>query len=430
MPNLEVIQAIRGMGEVPPEVSWHFQYLQARFQDLLSTYGYTEIRLPLLERTELFKRGIGESTDIIEKEMYTFVDRGGDSVSLRPEGTAGCVRAAIEHGLLYHQIQKLFYMGPMFRYERPQKGRLRQFHQLGAEAFGFVGPEVDAEILAMTARFFKNLGILSEVELQINTLGLPEERASYRNALVQYFEKHQSHLDEDSQRRLLTNPLRILDSKNPALAELIAKAPKMLEFLGKESRQYFEGVKQSLDTLKIPYRVVSTLVRGLDYYTHLVFEWVSTDLGSQGTVCAGGRYDRLVEEFGGESTPGIGFAMGLERLVLLLNVKNQFPPAKNIDIYVVVLNDSLFNHALKLSERLRDAHPELKMMLNTQGGGAKNQFKRADKSGAKLALILGEEEVGRSEVLIKFLREAEQAQCSVKITELSAWLEKNLGVEE
>ena len=265
MSTQRLIQAIRGMGEVPPESSWHFQYAESAFRTLLFTYGYQEIRLPLLERTDLFKRGIGNATDIIEKEMYTFLDRGGDSVSLRPEGTAGCVRAALEYGLLHNQTQKLFYVGPMFRYERPQKGRLRQFHHLGAEAFGFKGPEIDAEMIAMSARFFHQMGVSSHLELQINTLGLPEERAAYRTALVQYFKAHESQLDEDSQRRLVTNPLRILDSKNPELAEIIQKAPKILEFLGEESRTYFERLKQSLEVLSIPYKVVPTLVRGLDY---------------------------------------------------------------------------------------------------------------------------------------------------------------------
>jgi histidyl-tRNA synthetase len=422
-----MIQAVRGMGDVLPENSWHFHFVQSAFHTCLTQYGYLEIRLPLLERTELFKRGIGEVTDIVEKEMYTFEDRGGESVSLRPEGTAGCVRAALEYGLLYNQTQKLFYMGPMFRYERPQKGRLRQFHQLGAEAFGFKGPEIDAEMLAMTANFFKQLGVIDSLELQINTLGLPEERAAYRAALVTYFKAHESLLDEDSQRRLLSNPLRILDSKNPALAEVIENAPKMLDFLGAESAQYFHQLKEMLDTLNIPYRVVPTLVRGLDYYTHLVFEWVTTELGSQGTVCAGGRYDRLVEAFGGQSTPAVGFGLGLERLVLLLEATHQLQAPKVTDIYVVVLNEGVFKDALLLTETLREKHPQWSILLNCQGGGAKNQFKRADKSGALFALVLGESEISTETVVVKFLRDETQQQITLNQRELESWLMKHLG---
>jgi histidyl-tRNA synthetase len=421
-----MIQAVRGMGEVLPENSWHFQYVQSAFQACLGTYGYLEIRLPLLEKTELFKRGIGEVTDIVEKEMYTFDDRGGESVSLRPEGTAGCVRAALEYGLLYNQTQKLFYMGPMFRYERPQKGRLRQFHQLGAEAFGFSGPEIDAEMLAMTADFFKRLGVMNSLELQINTLGLPEERAAYRAALVTYFKAHESLLDEDSLRRLTSNPLRILDSKNPDLAELIANAPKILSFLGEASQRYFDQLKGMLDALNIAYRVVPTLVRGLDYYTHLVFEWVTTALGSQGTVCAGGRYDRLVEEFGGQSTPAVGFGLGLERLVLLLDSTHQLPAAKKSDVYVVVLSDSVFKDALFLTQRLREAYPSWSILLNCQGGGAKNQFKRADKSGAFFALVLGENEISTKTVVVKCLRDEAQQQITLNQSELGNWLAGHL----
>ena len=424
--TVNAIKAIRGMGEVSPETSWHWQYVGSLLQQMLTQYGYQEIRLPLLERTELFQRGLGDATDIIEKEMYVFEDRGGESIALRPEGTAGCVRAAIEYGLLYNQTQKLFYTGPMFRYERPQKGRLRQFHQLGAEAFGFSGPEIDAEMLAMTARFWKKLGVSEFLELQINTLGLPEERAIYRTALVDYFTKHQDLLDEDSKRRLHTNPLRILDSKNPELLDLIQKAPKMMDFLGEESSAYFEKLKQMLDELQVAYKIVPTLVRGLDYYTHLVFEWVTTSLGSQGTVCAGGRYDKLVQEFGGERTPAIGFGLGLERLILLLEATEKFPKPKVPDIYVVVLDSSLFNHALVLVERLRDQANDLNLgleiVLNCSGGSAKSQFKRADKSQAKLAIILGEEEVQQKEVLVKFLREAEKSPLKIKEENLMAWL--------
>jgi histidyl-tRNA synthetase len=393
---------------------------------MLSQYGYQEIRLPLLERTELFKRGIGEATDIIEKEMYSFEDKGGESISLRPEGTAGCVRAALEYGLLHHQTQKLFYIGPMFRYERPQKGRLRQFHQLGAEAFGFSGPEVDAEMLSMIDRFWRKMGVSDHIELQINTLGTPEERMIYRSALVDYFKSHENLLDEDSKRRLLTNPLRILDSKNPDLADLISKAPSMISFLGEASLSYFENLKSMLDQLNMTYKVVPTLVRGLDYYTHLVFEWVTTSLGSQGTVCAGGRYDRLIEEFGGQATPAIGFGLGLERLILLLEETGKFPPPKAPDIYVIVLSPNVFAESLVLVEKLRTQRPDLEIVLNCNGGSAKSQFRKADKSQAKLAFVLGEEEIQESQVVIKSLREQEAPQIKIHQEKLYSWLSEKI----
>jgi histidyl-tRNA synthetase len=426
------IKAIRGMGEVLPENSWHWQYVQSSLSAILSHYGYQEIRLPLLERTELFKRGIGEATDIIEKEMYSFEDKGGESISLRPEGTAGCVRAALEYGLLHHQTQKLFYIGPMFRYERPQKGRLRQFHQMGAEAFGFEGPEVDAEMLSMISRFWQTMGISDVIELQINTLGTPEERGIYRAALVDYFKAHENLLDEDSKRRLLTNPLRILDSKNPDLAGVIAKAPTMMDFLGEASLRYFENLKRMLDQLDIAYKVVPTLVRGLDYYTHLVFEWVTTALGSQGTVCAGGRYDRLIQEFGGQPTPAVGFGLGLERLILLLEEKGKFQQKISPDIphiYGIVLSQEIFPHALALIEKLRSAQPHLKICLNCSGGSAKSQFRKADKSGAAMAFVLGEEEIQASEVVIKFLRDQDAPQVKIRQENLEAWLIENLKIQ-
>ncbi|MFT5718568.1 MAG: histidyl-tRNA synthetase [Oleiphilaceae bacterium] len=396
------IQAIRGMNDLLPQQSPIWQYLENQVKHVLLAYGYKEIRMPVVEKTELFKRSIGEVTDIVEKEMYTFDDRNGDSLTLRPEGTACCVRAAEQHGLLYNQTQKLWYAGPMFRYERPQKGRYRQFHQIGVECFGFKGPDIDAELIIMTARLWRNLGLLQHVCLEINTLGLPEERLAFKNELVGYLEGFVDELDEDSQRRLTTNPLRILDSKNQKTQEILNNAPKLSDFLKEESKDDFEQLLALLDASGISYKVNPRLVRGLDYYSKTVFEWVTTKLGAQGTVCAGGRYDGLVAQMGGKSTPGVGFAMGMERLVLLLEELDLIPAEvyKQVDIYVVAAGQGTLQQAFKLSELLRDAG-DYKVLQNAGGGSFKSQMKKADKSGASIALILGEQEIKNDVVVIK-----------------------------
>ena len=396
------IQAIRGMNDLLPQQSPVWQYLENKVKDVLLAYGYNEIRMPVVEKTELFKRSIGEVTDIVEKEMYTFDDRNGDSLTLRPEGTACCVRAAEQHGLLYNQTQKLWYAGPMFRYERPQKGRYRQFHQIGVECFGFKGPDIDAELIMMTARLWRNLGLLQHVCLEINTLGLPEERLAFKTELVRYLEQFVSELDEDSQRRLTTNPLRILDSKNQKTQEILNNAPKLSDFLKDESKGDFDKLLSLLDASGISYKINPRLVRGLDYYSKIVFEWVTTELGAQGTVCAGGRYDGLVAQMGGKPTPGVGFAMGMERLVLLLEELNLIPPEvhKQVDIYVVAAGEGTLEQAFILSEMLRDTGG-YKILQNSGGGSFKSQMKKADKSGASIALILGEQEIQDGVVVIK-----------------------------
>jgi len=423
---MKKIQSIRGMNDVLPEDSPCWQYLESTIASLLSRYGYGEIRFPILEPTELFKRTIGEVTDIVEKEMYTFDDRNGDSVTLRPEGTAGCVRACEQHGLTYNQVQRLWYQGPMFRYERPQKGRLRQFHQVGVEVFGLDGPDIDAELISMTWRLWQQLGLTEVVTLQINTLGTSESRGRYRDALVAYLEQRKDQLDEDSQRRLYTNPMRILDSKNPETQSLLDEAPVLHDFLDIPSREHFEQLCGMLDTVGVPYEVNARLVRGLDYYGKTVFEWVTDSLGAQGTVCAGGRYDGLVEQLGGKSTPAVGFAMGLERLVLLLDAAGVVPDsiARRVDAYLIAAGDVQSN-ALELGEMLRGACPNLRLQNHCGGGSLKSQMKKADKSGAVLALILGEDEVAAGEVAIKFLRE-DKPQQTLATTDLATLLNKIL----
>lgn len=397
------VQAIRGMNDILPEQTGVWQQVEATVRTLLASYGYSEIRMPVLEKTELFKRSIGEVTDIVEKEMYTFDDRNGDSLTLRPEGTAGCVRACIEHGLLHNQTQRLWYLGPMFRHERPQKGRYRQFHQIGVEAFGMAGPDIDAEQILMTARLWKQLG-LTEVRLELNSLGTSEARAAYRGILVDYFSAHREQLDEDSQRRLTTNPLRILDSKNPGMQDLIEAAPQLAEHLDAESREHFAALCATLDAAGVAYRVNPRLVRGLDYYGRTVFEWVTDRLGSQGTVCAGGRYDGLVEYLGGKPTPAFGFALGLERLIALLIDLGVHPQPETAHAYLVLVGATAERQGPVLGERLRDAVPGLRLQVNCGGGSFKSQFKRADRSGAAWALILGEDEVANGRLGIKPLR--------------------------
>ena len=370
---------------------------------------FRSIRVPIVEQTPLFKRAIGEVTDVVEKEMYTFDDRNGESLTLRPEATAGCVRAGIEHGLLYNQEQRMWYIGPMFRYERPQKGRYRQFHQIGAEVFGLQGPDIDAELILMTARWWKALGITDHVSLELNSIGSLEARANYRDALVAFLEQHVDVLDEDCKRRMYTNPLRVLDSKNPDVQTLLNDAPTLGDYLDEESREHFAGLCSLLDDMGIAYTVNQRLVRGLDYYNRTVFEWVTTSLGSQGTVCAGGRYDGLVEQLGGRATPAVGFAMGLERLVLLVRAVNpEFEPTRVVDVYVIASGQGVQSAAMLLAEQLRDALPELKLMTNFGGGNFKKQFARADKWGARIALVLGEDEVANGQLVIKDLRNGEQ----------------------
>lgn len=399
------IQAIRGMHDVLPDESPLWQFLEARVKDVLGQYGYREIRTPMLEMTELFRRSIGEVTDIVEKEMYTFQDRNGDSLTLRPEGTAGCVRAGIENGLFHNQVQRLWYQGGMFRHERPQKGRYRQFHQIGAEAYGLAGPDIDLEIILVTRRFWQALG-LDEPELQINTLGTVEERGVYREQLVAYLSAHRDQLDEESLRRLGSNPLRILDSKSPAMKPLIDAAPSLMEHLGEASRQHFDAIRQGLDTTGLSYRVNPRLVRGLDYYSRTVFEWVTTRLGAQGTVCAGGRYDGLVGQLGGRPIPAIGFAMGVERLVALLQEQGIGQGLNVPHAYLVLAAGEPQNQGMLLAERLRDELPSLRLISHCGGGSFKSQFKKADRSGASYALVLGEDELNRRVVGIKPLRQA------------------------
>ncbi|MDT3709311.1 histidine--tRNA ligase [Pseudomonas phenolilytica] len=407
------LQAIRGMNDILPAQTPVWRYLEGTFAQLLDSYGYSEIRLPIVEYTELFARGIGEGTDVVDKEMYTFRDRNDESLTLRPEGTAGCVRAVLEHGLTGGgQVQKLWYTGPMFRYEKPQKGRYRQFHQIGVEVFNQPGPDVDAELIVLTARLWKQLGMSEAVTLQLNSLGSSEARARYRDALVAYLQQRFDQLDEDSQRRLTTNPLRILDSKNAQTQALLADAPTLHDYLDEESREHFDGLKARLDAAGIAYEINPKLVRGLDYYGRTVFEWVTDKLGAQGTVCAGGRYDGLVSQFGGKPTPGVGFAMGVERLVLLLETLDLVPATLNRPphAFICAFGEAAELAALGLAERLRDALPGLRLLVNAGSGSFKSQFKKADKSGAHFALILGEDELAGRVVGCKPLRDDSEQQ--------------------
>lgn len=399
------------MNDLLPADSPLWQYVEGVISDILARYGYQEIRFPILEATELFKRSIGEVTDIVEKEMYTFEDRNGDSLTLRPEGTASCVRACEENGLLYNQVQRLWYMGPMFRHERPQKGRYRQFHQVGVETFGMQGPDIDAELLLLSARILRELGVDAHVHLQINSLGSSEARESYKAALVNYLKGVESQLDEDSKRRLSTNPLRILDSKDANTQALLNDAPVLLEYLDEESRAHFEGLKQLLDAAGVVYQVNPRLVRGLDYYGKTAFEWVTDQLGAQSTVCAGGRYDGLVEQLGGKGTPAVGFGIGMERLVLLVQAVNAVPENldQQADVFLVAVGDVQAS-AIQLAERIRDQLPFIRLLVNCGGGNFKSQFKKADKSGADIALILGEDEARAGKVTLKYLREEAEQQ--------------------
>ncbi len=407
------LQAIRGMNDILPEQTPAWRYLERTFAGLLDGYGYSEIRLPILEFTELFARGIGEGTDVVDKEMYTFLDRNGESLTMRPEGTAGCVRAVLEHGLTGGgQVQKLWYTGPMFRYEKPQKGRYRQFHQIGVEVFNLPGPDIDAELIILTWRLWQKLGMADAVTLQLNTLGSSEARARYREALVAYLQERFEQLDEDSQRRMTTNPLRILDSKVEGTQALLVGAPTLHDYLDEESIAHFEGLKARLDAVGLRYEINQKLVRGLDYYCRTAFEWVTDKLGAQGTVCGGGRYDGLVSQFGGKPTPGVGFAMGVERLVLLLETLGVVPAELNrpADLYVCAFGEPAELAALTLAEQLRTAIPGLRLLVNAGAGSFKSQFKKADKSGARFALILGEDEVANRVVGFKPLRDEGEQQ--------------------
>jgi histidyl-tRNA synthetase len=399
-------QAIKGMPDVLPTEVAIWQYFEAKWQALMRSYGYFEIRLPLLETTSLFKRSIGEITDIVEKEMFSFEDKEGDSLTLRPEGTAACVRAALEHSLIYNQTQRLWYMGPMFRYEKPQLGRYRQFHQVGVEAFGWPGPDIDAEHLIMMARFWKILGLSEAVTLEINSLGSKASRSIYREKLVAYLSKYIAELDQDSQRRLTTNPLRILDSKNPALQKIILEAPKGIDYLDGDEKKHFETLQERLTIAKIPFVVNSRIVRGLDYYNKTVYEWTTARLGAQGTLCAGGRYDALVGELeqGGLSTPAVGFAVGIERVLLLLK-KLRLVEEQKVDVYLISVGEKPDALVLSIAEMLRENCPKISFITHCGGGNFKNQFKKADKSGAQLALIIGESELQTQTLSVKFLRE-------------------------
>lgn len=422
----KTIQSIRGMHDILPEQSAAWQYLESTVRQLLARYGYREIRTPILEVTELFKRAVGEVTDIVEKEMYTFEDRNGDSLSLRPEGTASCVRAGIEHGLFYNQQQRIWYTGPMFRHERPQKGRYRQFHQVGVETFGIPGPDIDAELIALSARLWQELG-LKNVRLELNSLGTPASRAVYREKLIEYFTAHLDVLDEEAKQRLHSNPLRILDTKHPAIRLIADAAPSLHDYLDAESKQHFEQLCRMLDAMGIQYVINPRLVRGLDYYTRTVFEWITEELGSQGTICAGGRYDGLVSQMGGQDTPACGFAMGMERLLELMQVQAQALTAAAPDIYLVLAGEQATQAGMVLAEKLRTELPKLKLQVNTGSGSIKTQMKRADKSGARYALILGEQELAAGEIGFKPMQNAEATQTSLKLATLSEQLAAQLN---
>lgn len=424
MSKNKALQAIRGMNDCLPSETNVWQMVESVLRRVASNYGFAEIRMPIVESTALFKRSIGEVTDIVEKEMYTFDDRNGDSLTLRPEGTASCVRAGNQHGLLYNQEQRLWYMGPMFRHERPQKGRYRQFHQFGLEAFGIATPDIDAEIILLTARLWRELGINEFVTLELNSLGSNEERAEYRDALVAYLTEREDQLDEDSKRRMHTNPLRVLDSKNPQVQEALVDAPKLSDYFGEETKAHFDSLCQRLDAAGIKYVLNERLVRGLDYYNRTVFEWVTSSLGAQGTICAGGRYDGLVEQLGGKATPAFGFALGIERLVLMLTslekVNNVRP---QVDAYVVALGDDAQIKANQLAEQWRDQVSESRIQCHCGGGNMKKQLKRADKSGAQVALILGDNEIAEQKVMVKYLR-GQQEQQSLAFEQIPSLLEE------
>lgn len=413
----QTLQSVRGMNDILPDEAEFWELFEDTIRSWLKGYGYRPIRMPIVEPTPLFKRAIGEVTDIVEKEMYSFEDSlNGEQLTLRPEGTAGCVRAVIQHGLANQVPRRLYYIGQMFRHERPQKGRYRQFHQVGVESIGFAGPDIDAEMILMGARLWADLG-LDGIELQINSLGQPEERAQHRAALIAYFEEHAEILDEDAKRRLYTNPLRILDTKNPALQDMCSAAPKLIDYLGEASLAHFEGVQRVLRDAGIPFVINPRLVRGLDYYNLTVFEWVTDKLGAQGTVCAGGRYDGLVEQLGGKSTPACGFAMGVERLIALIKESGGEPAAPAPDVYLVHQGDEASRLAFRVAEGLRDQG--INVLLHCGGGSFKSQMKKADGSGATFAVVIGDDEAVNGEAQLKSLREEGVAQRKLRVDDLA-----------
>ena len=417
------IKAIRGMNDILPDQTPLWQFFEAQVKLVFDQYGYQEIRMPIAEKTDLFCRSIGEATDVVEKEMYTFADRNGDNMTLRPEGTASCVRAAQEHGLTYNQVQRLWYHGPMFRYERPQKGRQRQFHQFGAEVYGIDGPDVDAELIIMTARLWRQLGLQDAVTLQLNTLGSSTARAAYRTDLVAFLEINMDKLDADSQRRVSTNPLRVLDSKDSNTQSVLDGAPDFYGYLDDESRVHFERLRELLDAAGIEYVVNPRLVRGLDYYCKTVFEWVTDKLGAQGTVCGGGRYDGMIEQLGGKPTPAVGWAMGVERMILLLQEMQQEPAGlgQQADVYLAHMGDAASLRTMQLAEQLRSDIPNLRLLWHCGGGSLKNQMKKADRSGAKVALIMGEDELAQGQIQIKPLQ-GQGVQQSISLDQVSAYV--------
>jgi len=419
------LQSVRGMRDILPEQSSSWQFIENIARELFNSYGYKELRTPIIESTELFKRSIGDSTDIVEKEMYTFEDRNGDSLTLRPEGTAGCVRAGMQHGLFHNQQQRIWYIGPMFRHERPQKGRYRGFYQAGIETYGIEGPDIDAEVIAIAARFWKKLGF-KNVRLEINSLGSNEARQAYRDVLIEYFSEHEELLDEDSKRRLHKNPLRILDTKNPKMKDLVSNAPDLLDYLDDESKEHFEGLKQRLDNMGIAYQVNSRLVRGIDYYNRTVFEWITDELGAQGTICAGGRYDGLVKQLGGRATPACGFGIGIDRLQLLVEEQGLDQSNNKPHAYFVLSGKEAELAGLTIAEGLRDTHEQLRLLVNGGSGSFKSQLKRADNSGAEYAFILGENEVTEKTITIKPLRNKQKEQQTIAQVNLDEYISNNL----
>jgi len=422
----KTIQSVRGMNDLLPAQSPIWQRLESTLRTLMARYGYEEVRTPIVEKTELFARAVGAVTDIVEKEMYTFQDREKESLSLRPEGTASCVRAGIEQGLLYNQEQRLWYMGPMFRHERPQKGRYRQFHQLGAESFGIPGPDVDAELILMTARLWRELGFADKVVLQLNSLGSSDARKSYRDTLIRFLRQHEAVLDEDSRRRLESNPLRVLDSKSPAVQAVLKDAPQLIDCLDAESQTHFDGLRKLLEAAGVAYQINPRLVRGLDYYNRTVFEWVTDALGAQGTICGGGRYDGLVEQLGGHATTACGFAMGIERIVLLMEAVHGVTAPVQADVFVAALGAQAERAVFPLSERLRDALPTLRLVQGHGGGNLKKLLKRADRSGARYAVIVGDSELERGVAAIKPLR-GDGEQRDVPLVELANFFTEALS---
>ena len=418
------IQSITGMKDILPEESPLWQKVENTLKQIMNSYGYAEMRMPVVEYTSLFVRSIGEVTDVVEKEMYTF-DDNGDSLSLRPEGTAGCVRACIEHGLIHNQERRVWYTGPMFRHEKPQKGRYREFHQFGVEIFGISSAEIDAELILLTNRIWKKFGIEKNVTLQLNSLGSSEERAQYRDALVAFLEQHKDSLDEDCRRRMYTNPLRVLDTKNEKVIEILKDAPKLSDYFGEETNRHFNRLKEILDANGVGYEINTRLVRGLDYYNYTVFEWVTDLLGAQGTICGGGRYDGLVEQLGAQPTPAVGFAIGLERFILLLQSIEAVKTENPVDVYFCAAGDEAIKQSMVIAEQLRDQLPEIRILTNCSGGNFKKQFKRADRSGALFALVLADNELANNEIGIKNLR-VESEQVNVKIDTVAQELEKLL----